>query len=56
MAAALYQVPRVARLRKLSVDTVRALVARYTEGGQFGILEEPRVNVLELNRALDQLK
>jgi K+-transporting ATPase ATPase C chain len=56
VAAALYQVPRVARVRKLPVDTVRNLVARYTEGRQFGVLGEPRVNVLELNRALDQLK
>jgi K+-transporting ATPase ATPase C chain len=56
VAAALYQVPRVARVRKLPVETVRALVARYTEGRQFGILGEPRVNVLELNRALDQAK
>jgi potassium-transporting ATPase KdpC subunit len=56
VAAALYQVPRVARVRKLPVETVRSLVARYTTGRQFGILGEPRVNVLELNRALDQLR
>ncbi len=53
VAGALYQVPRVARLRKLPADTVRLLVQRYTEGRQFGFLGEPRVNVLELNRALD---
>jgi len=56
VAAALYQVPRVARVRKLPVETVRNLVTQYTEGRQFGILGEPRVNVLELNRALDRLK
>jgi len=56
VAAALYQVPRVARVRKLPVEAVRTLVAQYTEGRQFGILGEPRVNVLELNRALDQVK
>ena len=52
-AAAQYQAARVARVRKLDVAQVRALVARYTEGRQLGVLGEPRVNVLELNRALD---
>jgi K+-transporting ATPase ATPase C chain len=56
VAAALYQVPRVARVRKLPPDVVRGLVARHTRGRQFGILGEPRVNVLELNMALDQTK
>jgi K+-transporting ATPase ATPase C chain len=51
--AALYQVPRVARTRGLSEERVRALVHERTEGRQFGILGEPRVNVLLLNIALD---
>lgn len=53
MAAALYQIPRVARARGMTVDAVSALVNRYTTGRQFGILGEPTVNVLELNLALD---
>ncbi len=52
-AAADYQLARVARVRNLSPDVVRKLVAEHTEGRQFGILGEPRVNVLELNLALD---
>jgi K+-transporting ATPase ATPase C chain len=52
-AAAAYQVARVANARHLSPNDVQALVDRYTKGRQFGVLGEPRVNVLELNLALD---
>jgi K+-transporting ATPase ATPase C chain len=56
IAAALYQIPRVARLRGLTESALRTLVDKYTTGRQFGFLGEPRVNVLELNLALDGIK
>jgi K+-transporting ATPase ATPase C chain len=52
-AAAQYQVERVARARELRPEAVRTLVAKSTEGRQWGVFGEPRVNVLELNLALD---
>jgi K+-transporting ATPase ATPase C chain len=56
VAGALYQVPRIARARGLPEDEVRALVQTYTEDRWFGILGEPRLNVLLLNLALDGIK
>ena len=52
-AGAEFQVPRVARERNMSEDAVRQLVARHTEGRQFGFLGDPCVNVLTLNLELD---
>jgi K+-transporting ATPase ATPase C chain len=52
--AALWQATRVARDRAVAVDRVRALVDEFTEGRDLGLLGEPRVNVLELNLALDR--
>jgi len=53
MAAAEYQLARVAKARGMSVDSVRILVSQYTKGRTFGLLGEPRVNVVLLNLALD---
>lgn len=53
-AAAEYQAARIARERGMSIDEVRALVDAATEGRTFGLLGEPRVNVLQLNFALEQ--
>ncbi len=53
-AAAQFQIPRVAKARAASQQELARLVAEHTEGRQFGFLGEPRVNVLELNLALDE--
>ena len=55
-AGADYQIRRVARVRGLTESTLRDLVRRHTEGRTFGALGEPRVNVLELNLALDEYR
>jgi K+-transporting ATPase ATPase C chain len=55
-AAAAFQIPRVAKSRGLSVDSVKAAVARHTQARTWSIFGEPRVNVLELNLDLDSPK
>ena len=55
IAAAEYQLPRVAKARGLPPDKVRAVLDASTEGRTFGLLGEPRVNVLDLNLALDRV-
>ena len=56
LAAAYYQAGRVARARGVSVRRVRALIAVHARGGELGVLGDPRINVLELNLALDAMK
>ena len=53
-AAAYYQAPRIARVRGLSLDAVRNLIAAHAKGRVLGLFGDPRVNVLELNMALDR--
>jgi K+-transporting ATPase ATPase C chain len=55
IAAALYQAPRIARNRGIPEDKILSLIAGHTQGRQFGLLGEPRVNVLTLNLDLDKL-
>ncbi len=56
VAAAAYQAARVARARGMSIDQVMAVVSAHTEGRTFDVIGEPRVNVLELNLALDHAR
>jgi potassium-transporting ATPase KdpC subunit len=53
LAAAYYQVPRIARIRGLSQESVKTIISAHSRGRLFGVLGEPVVNVLELNLALD---
>jgi potassium-transporting ATPase KdpC subunit len=56
IAAANYQAARVARVRGIALGPVRALITMHTQGRFLGVIGEPRINALELNLALDQLK
>jgi K+-transporting ATPase ATPase C chain len=56
LAAIQYQLPRVARARKMDAEKLRSLVARYSKNRLAGFLGEPRVNVVEVNLALDELQ
>ncbi len=53
-AAAAFQIPRVATARNIAESTLADLIAEHTRGRTLGVLGEPRVNVLELNVALDR--
>ena len=53
LAAAYYQAPRIARVRGLSIDSVKALIAQHAQTPWLGVVGEPRVNVLALNLALN---
>jgi len=55
-AAAAWQAPRIARLRGLALNRVQSLIEKHTDGRQFGVLGEARVNVLQLNLALDAMR
>lgn len=55
-AAAQYQAGRIARVRNVPIERVRQLIAEHSEDRLFGFLGEPRVNVLELNLALDAVR
>jgi K+-transporting ATPase ATPase C chain len=56
VAAANYQAARVARVRGLKREAVQALISSHARGRLLGVIGEPRINVLELNLALDTLK
>jgi K+-transporting ATPase ATPase C chain len=54
-AAAEFQIPRIAHSRNMKPEDLRVLVQKHTKGRDLGFLEEPRVNVLELNLELDAI-
>ena len=55
-AAAFFQIPRVAKVRKVSQDSLRSLVKAHIERRLAGLIGEPHVNVLQLNLALDEMR